>query len=238
MLAAAATDPQIGIVERFLPIALAAVAIACTHTRELVPGPGAQTAPGRPSTAEEAVEGVRVQVDPEAWRSRSVRDVLSPARVHIENGSSRALRVSYGQFTLGGPSGFRLAALPPYQVVLADAAGSGATVPPGYVGIGQGFVVQPGSARYYRGVLPWYGQFPYDPVYYNRWYGAWPTNLPNDEILRHALPEAVLQPGGKLDGFLYFKDQPPGTALTFYMALVDGSSGEVFGTVAIPFTVK
>lgn len=221
---------------RLSSLALAVAALACTHTRELVPGPGAQTAPGHPRTAEETIEGVHVLVDSDAWRSSPVREVLSPVRVTLENGTARALRVSYGQFTLGGPSGFRLAALPPYQVVAQDVAASGATVPPGFVG--QNYFVAPWAARYYRGVAPWYGPFPYDPVYYNRWYGAWPPNLPNDEVLRHALPEGVLQPGGKVSGFLYFKDQPPGTALTFYAALVDGNSGEAFGTVAIPFTVK
>lgn len=209
---------------------------ACAPTRQLVPAPGAQLAPGQPRTAEETVEGVHVVVESDAWRSSPVREVLSPVRVTLENGSPHALRVSYGQFTLGGPSGFRLAALPPYQVVAQDVAASGAAVPPGFVG--QNFLVAPWAARYYRGVAPWYGPFPYDPVYYNRWYGAWPTNLPNDEVIRHALPEGVLQPGGKVTGFLYFKDQPAGTALSFYAALVDANSGESFGTVAIPFTVK
>ena len=81
---------------------------------------------------------------------------------------------------------------------------------------GSGFFVAPGAARFYRGVLPWHGAFPYDPVYYNRWYGAWPSSLPNEELLRQGLPEGVLQPGGRVAGFLYFKDQPKGTELSFY----------------------
>jgi hypothetical protein len=104
--------------------------------------------------------------------------------------------------------------------------------------VGSGFLVAPWAARYYRGVLPWYGPFPYDPVYYNRWYGAWPPNLPNDEVLRRALPEGVLQPGGQVSGFLFFKEQPPGTQLDLFMALIDAESGQSFGTIAIPFTVK
>jgi hypothetical protein len=209
---------------------------ACVHQRELVPASGAQTLPGRPRTAEETVEGARVQVDSDAWHSGQVSDVLSPVRVTIENHRDRPLRVSYGQFTLGGPSGFRLAALPPYQVAANDALAGAVAVPPGFVG--SGFLVAPWAARYYRGVLPWYGPFPYDPVYYNRWYGAWPPNLPNDEVLRRALPEGVLQPGGQVSGFLFFKEQPPGTQLSLFMALVDAESGQSFGTIAIPFTVK
>lgn len=209
---------------------------ACVHQRELVPASGAQTLPGQPRTAEETVEDVRVQVDSDAWHSGRVSDVLSPVRVAIENHRDRPLRVSYGQFTLGGPSGFRLAALPPYQVAANDALAGAVAVPPGFVG--SGFLVAPWAARYYRGVLPWYGPFPYDPVYYNRWYGAWPPNLPNDEVLRHALPEGVLQPGGQVSGFLFFKEQPPGTQLSLFMALVDAESGQSFGTIAIPFTVR
>jgi hypothetical protein len=235
-VAARGGPPHIRGVARLLPLGLVLAALACTHTRELVPAPGAQTAPGRPRVAEEAVEGVHVQVDSGAWTSSPVREILSPVRVTIEDGSARALRISYGQFTLGGPSGFRLAALPPYQVVANDVAATAATVPPGFVG--QNFFLAPGAAHVYRGVAPWYGPFPYDPVYYNRWYGAWPTNLPNDEVLRHALPEGVLQPGGKLSGFLYFPEQAPGTGLSFYFSHVDANTGSAFGTIAIPFTVK
>jgi len=221
---------------RLTPCFVAVALLACVHQRELVPAPGAQTLPGQPRVAEETVEGVRVQVDSAAWRSGQIYEVLSPVRVTIENGSGRPLRIAYGEFTLGGPSGFRLAALPPYQAAAADAAAGSVGVPPGFVG--SGFFVAPGAARFYRGVLPWHGAFPYDPVYYNRWYGAWPSSLPNEELLRQGLPEGVLQPGGRVTGFLYFKDQPKGTELRFYASLVGAESGQSFGTVAIPFTVK
>lgn len=57
-------------------------------------------------------------------------------------------------------------------------------------------------------------------------------------MLRRALPEGILDPGGRLEGFLYFPDQPRGTALDLLASLTDASSGQVFGTIAIPFTVK
>jgi hypothetical protein len=41
-----------------------------------------------------------------------------------------------------------------------------------------------------------------------------------------------------VSGFLYFKDQPKGTQLHFYASLVDAESGQSFGTIDIPFTVK
>jgi len=221
---------------RLSPCLAAVTLLACIHQRELVPAPGAQTLPGQPRVAEETVEGVRVQVDSAAWRKGQLYEVLSPVRVTIENGSGRALRIAYGEFTLGDPSGFRLAALPPYQAAVADAAAGSVSAPPGYVG--SGFLVTPTSAHTYRGVLPWHGPIPYDPVYYNRWYGPSPVSLPNKELLRQGLPEGVLEAGGRLSGFLYFKDQPKGTTLTFYASLVEAETGQAFGTVAIPFTVK
>ncbi|WP_242342087.1 hypothetical protein [Anaeromyxobacter terrae] len=218
---------------RRMALALVLAATACVHQRQLVPGSSAQTVPGHPRRAEETVEGVHVIVDSDAWRAGMVRDVLSPVRVTIENGSPRPLRIAYGEFTLGGANGFRLAALPPYQV----AARNPMVVDPGFGGVG--FWYAPWAGRYYRRAPLWlHGEFPLDAAYYDRFYGGWPAALPDEEVLRQALPEGVLDPGGHISGFLYFPDQPRGTALTFFAALVDAATGQSFGTVAIPFTVK
>jgi hypothetical protein len=218
---------------RRVALALVLAGAACAHQRELVPEPSAQTVPGQPRTAEETVEGVHVTVDSDAWRAGFVRDVLSPVRVTIENGSRRPLRIAYGTFTLRGARGFRLAALPPYRV----AARNPVVVDPGFVGVGFGYA--PWAGRHYRGAPLWlHGGFPLDAPYYDRFYGGWPAALPDEDVLRQALPEGVLDAGGRISGFLYFPDQPKGTALTFLAALVDADTGQSFGTVAIPFTVK
>ena len=57
-------------------------------------------------------------------------------------------------------------------------------------------------------------------------------------MLRPALPEGVLQPGGHAQGFLYFHTEERGAAVEFLVSLVDASSGQSFGTISIPFTVR
>ncbi|HVI95617.1 MAG TPA: hypothetical protein VM753_16510 [Anaeromyxobacter sp.] len=215
-------------------LALTLAGAACAHEGQLVPAPSAQTLPGRPRTAEETVEGVRVVVDSDAWRGGSVRDVLSPVRVTIENGGGRPLRIAYDAFTLGGPNGFRLAALPPFRVAAQNAT----AVQPAF-GFGVGFGYAPWVGPYYPGAPLWtHGGFAFNGAYYDRFYGGWPAALPDEDVLRNALPEGVLDPRGRVSGFLYFANQPKGTALMFLAALVDADTVQTFGTVAIPFTVK
>lgn len=212
-----------------LPVAVALA--ACAHPRQLVPAADAPTVAGHPRVAEETVSGVHLQVDSAAWTGGRVSDVLSPVKVTLRNDSEHPLRIAYGAFTLGRPNGFRLQALPPFQV----AAQSAAAVAPAYAWTG--FSIAPWHARWYGGRFPvWSGlafDAPYGPAY-----GGWPAALPDQDVLRHALPEGVLDPGGKLEGFLYFPDQPRGTALELLAALTDAATGQVFGTIAIPFTVK
>jgi hypothetical protein len=217
---------------RWTAVVACVACLACTHTNQLTPAPSAQTLPGNPRTAEETVAGVRVIVDSDAWRSGRVRDVLSPVRVTIENRGTRRLRIAYNEFTLGGPSGFRLAALPPYHVAVTNAS----VVQPAFVGTG--FFLTPSAGRFYRWPSVWSGPFPLDAPYFDRFYPAWPATLPDEEVLRNALPEGVLEPGGSVSGFLYFTNQPRGTQLTFYGALVDADQGQSIGTIAIPFLVK
>lgn len=209
-----------------------ALAASCVHSRELVPAPGAPVEPGRPQTAADAVAGVKLQVDSTAWRGGHLDDVLSPVRVRLENGSGRPLRVTYGAFTLGRPDGFRAAALPPLQV----AAQNPVAVPQPAFAAG-GFLVAPWHARYYPSLGVWSGPMAFDAPYYDRWYGSWPS-APDAEVLRQALPEGVLQPGGHAQGFLYFREVPRGTAVEFLAAFVDAGTGQTFGTIAIPFLVR
>jgi hypothetical protein len=55
--------------------------------------------------------------------------------------------------------------------------------------------------------------------------------------LQKALPEGAVDTGGHVDGFLYFQhisEKESGATLQFI--LVDGKTGQQFGTVNIPFT--
>lgn len=211
----------------------AASLLACAHQNQLVPAPGASIA-GQPRVAEETVAGVRIQVDSSAWKWGRVSDVLAPVQVQIENRSDHPLRVAYSQFTLGGRSGFRATALPPFQVAAANAA----PVEPEFAFRG-GFFIAPWEARFYRhGLAVWGGPLWFDAPYYGANYGLWPAAQPDEDVLRRALPEGVLEPGGQVSGFLYFANQPKGAELVFLATLMDAGNGQVFGTIQIPFTVK
>jgi hypothetical protein len=208
--------------------------LACAHAHQLAPAPGASVEPGHARIAEQTVEGVRLRVDSSAWREGPVRDVLSPVQVEFENGSDHALRVAYSQLTLSDGRGFRLQALPPFQVALENAT---AAVVPDVAW--SRFWLSPWDARFYHPGLPvWSGAWAYDPAYYASGRGGWPAALPDQDVLRRALPEGVLEPGGAVSGFLYFPDQPAGKALTFTATLVDANTNEVFGAIEIPFVVK
>lgn len=220
---------------RLAILTVLALGTSCVHTHELVAAPAAEVAPGS-RVAEQTVEGVHVAVDPEAWRSGHVRDVLRPALVRIENGSDHPLRIAYSQFTLsdGSGSGFRAQALPPFQVAVQNASTEVVPVYPW-----TGFRLAPWQARFYHPGFPvWSGPLAFEPGFYATWGPTWPTLLPDRDVLRRALPEGVEDPGGKIAGFLYFHDQPKGKALSFRAALVDARTNETFGTVDIPFTVR
>ena len=63
--------------------------------------------------------------------------------------------------------------------------------------------------------------------------------LPTQDMLVRAIPEGVLQPGGTVDGFLYFETVPKGVeSVTFTYQLHDANSRESLGTVQIPFAAR
>jgi hypothetical protein len=107
----------------------------------------------------------------------------------------------------------------------------------------QHFYVAPFYSYYYPGWPLWYGgvyPFGYDygwdvPYYPSEEYALRPS-LPSQDMLSVSLPEGVLEPGGTVDGFLYFQRVPPGDA-HLEMNLVDGSSGQQFGTITMPLVV-
>jgi|SRR5581483_6987179 len=97
---------------------LALLASACTLTPVLVPDTGALRAPGTKTGAFAEANGVRITINGDAWQADPVDlgDALTPVLVTIENNSRVPLRVSYQDFSLVGATGFRYAALPPFQV--------------------------------------------------------------------------------------------------------------------------
>jgi hypothetical protein len=63
--------------------------------------------------------------------------------------------------------------------------------------------------------------------------GAEPQELERRERLYRALPEGVLEPGGRVTGFLYFEDIDVGKddKATFVTDLVNASTGQTVGAI-------
>jgi hypothetical protein len=58
-------------------------------------------------------------------------------------------------------------------------------------------------------------------------------------MVRQALPQGTLEPGGTVTGFLYFQDVSEREgSVTLQARLVDARTGEQFGTLSIPFGVR
>ncbi len=243
-------------------------ALACSHLPELKPDAGAARAPGNPNLALAEVSGVRVIVSGDAWKGepRNLAEIFTPVKVTIENQSSRALKVNYQEFALKGASGFAYAAIPPLQAYAPTSRAPRASLKAGvaYVsyqpeGAEKGpavqqqsppprfapriyhdrFFVAPHLSWYYPGWAPWVYPFPYDPLYYDRFYGYWSEPLPTRDMLAEALPAGAVQNGGHVTGFLYFQGVGSRESrVTFQMDLVDASNNQAFGQVSIPFVVN
>ena len=105
----------------------------------------------------------------------------------------------------------------------------------------RGFVGAPHYAGRYRHFPLHAGPYPYDPFYYDTYYDYWAEiDLPTQEMIGRALPEGVLEPGGYVQGWLYFEkvSDDASSRVVFRADLVDQASGRTFGEVRIPFRVE
>jgi len=88
------------------------------------------------------------------------------------------------------------------------------------------FELAPGYSDYYPSVRPCA-----DPYYYGYYYPRWRSiNLPTDGMLRRALPEGILNSGGRLDGYLYFEELTDDVErVAFRMDVVNARTGMNLG---------
>lgn len=203
--------------------------------------------------AEASVSGAHVTVAGNAWRGlpHNLDAVLSPLQVTIENQSGHPVRVRSADFALVGSNGFHYSALSPLN--LQDGSGNGsprADLPPlpadAYaIGVAElayhrpwppRFInphFYPGWSFYSPGWYPWAYGWPYDPYYHGS-----PVSLPTRDMIEQALPEGVVDNGGRVGGFLFFRGvSNREQQVTFEMQINDATSGEKLGTLAIPLLV-
>ena len=225
-----------------LPLLLALAAAGCSAPgTQLDPAPSATTVGAE--TAVDRVGGVRMTAETGAWTGLArVQSVVTPIRVTITNGSQEPLRLRYNEFALVSPTGQRYAALPPYGVegdvadpTLVDAYGP---VTPAFTY--DRFRVAPYYASVYPTLTPYSSPFYYDRPYYDRYYTVYrDIELPTREMVEQVLPEGVIDPGGRVSGFLYFERvDPDAPRVRFRADLTDADTGNSFGEISIPFTVE
>lgn len=238
---------------RRLAVLAAAIALlpACASQRpSLVPAPDAQLASAGGTIALASDAGVTIRVDPDAWRGPvDIESAVTPMHVQIENQSDRKLRIRYDDFSLVADGGERYVALPPYDIratVTGPAAPAYRASPldrPAFAW--HNFYVAPWYRYWYPSVSVWHGHpFAFDPRYYGTYYPRWErmrVELPTPEMLRYALPEGVLEEGGRVAGFLYFERVVNGTApgaVAFRANVADIVTDETVAVLEVPFVIR
>jgi len=223
-----------------VPVALTLAtlfAAGCASGPELEPTRGTPTVEGDPAAAFERAEGVRVEAEPDAWSGEpATLGMLTPMLVTITNDSERPLRVRYNEFQLVDSRGRTYAAVPPFdleatEVEIVDERPFGAT----------GFHVAPHHARFFPHLHSFGGHFHHDPHYHGLHHPTFEQfELPTDDIITMALPEGVVDPGGKITGFLYFEEveEEDLRRVNFTFDLVDAETERTFAEVRIPFVAE
>jgi len=213
---------------------LSALAAGCVHAVVLQPAAPAQVVPGQPNVASAEAGGIRVTVNGSPWRGapNDLSDVVTPLLVTLENHSGAPVDVRYQDFSLGTPSGMQASALPPFHIQRPGVAFASPYPYPS-----SGFFIGPPWAGLYPGFGAWGGPWDYDPFYYDSFFPAWQAPLPTKDMLQKALPEGVLQNGGRITGYVYFQhvqDLRRAPEVTFNATLVNAENHNQVASISIP----
>lgn len=213
--------------------------LGCSRGLDLAPAATADRVVGLDDAARAASNDVEVVVQADDWPGDAPIDMaVTPLRVRIENRGDIPVRIRYADFELVGSSGETYRALPPYKIegVVPRMVG---TYDPIYPSIDYyGFGVAPPYSPVYPGMRAFSGPFDYYPGYYDNYYRDW-QDLPTTDMLVRAIPEGVLQPGGHIEGYLYFQpvDADEETSIRFVSELVDADTGGEVARLTVPFVV-
>jgi hypothetical protein len=181
--------------------------------------------------------GVTISARANAWRGipDNLASEVTPILVTLTNDGKASLLLRYSEFKLVSSSGQQFAALPPFDIKENI---SQPIDPLAYPPIG--FRVAPYLSPFYPGLVPFSGPFASARWYYNHYYPTWVRiHLPTTNMLQKALPEGVLESGGRITGFLYFENVGDDVARVDFMAdLVSARDGARVATLSLPLLVE
>ncbi|HYE33813.1 hypothetical protein [Methylocaldum sp.] len=225
--------------------------MSCRDSAGVRPAPeSVQLSPVEKEAASD-MSPVRIVARPESWpESETIEFTTTPVHLKIENRSESPLLIRYSDFKVLTPGGKQFSALPVFPVEEKD---SGPVVPgvlpmltiAAYPPINdplfdfRDFRVAPFLKPVYPTVPVHEGSFPYDQTYNERLASYWRGfDLPNLEMIRRALPEGVLNPGGWVAGWLYFQKFEPLPAGTLTLDLIDARTDRPFGQARVPVRAR
>jgi hypothetical protein len=215
--------------------------VGCAHEQGLLPAPEAKVAPGTPKVAYDQSSGVEVLVEGDAWHGnpRDLDKVMTPIRVTVRNRSAEPVRITFKDFALETPSANRVNPLPPFSMHTLGPKRTSVVTTPDFDY--DGFWVAPFYGPYYPTLTPWWRPWAYEPGFYDEHFVEWRVQLPTEEMLRAALPEGVVQPGGHVSGFLYFPGALPkntGHVFTLRASFAKEEGTQSLAKVEIPLVTK
>jgi hypothetical protein len=160
---------------------------------------------------------------------------VTPLHVKLENKSGHPIEIAYRRFALQTGTGLRSTALPPFRIEGSVPQTSVAPVSPWYTW--HGFHVAPYYSPYYYGWSAWGGPWYYDAPFYSS-YVTWQKPLPTEDMLEKAFPEGVVETGGDVSGFLYFRRLGDNVkSVEFQARLFDAETEESVAALNVPFVI-
>ncbi len=228
-----------------LLIATAPVALLGGCAATLKPAADANLTPGGGATASAGGLDV-VTMTPDFPGIVDIESAVTPVKVNITNNGKETLLIRYSEFKLVAADGTTYQALPLYKIdtsVTTSLPGIYDPITsPGF--LYRGFRVAPYYGGLYPGIPRFGGPFGFGRFGRYGWGGydtAFGTGLarvqlPTPEMYRNVLPEGVLDPGGSLQGWLYFQHVDNRKGDITFDASVMSVQGQDLGSLSIPYT--
>lgn len=187
--------------------------------------------------AEVDSSAVNVTVKSQAWDDfpENLYDEVTPLYVTIENRTNEPIYFGYAQMNLVESDGDLRPALPLLDigedVTVRDA------LQPNFEHRNF-FVMSPYQPYYPSMTVTPYRTAPTSPYDYHRYFSKWEVDLPTLEMIEQAIPEGVIDPGGRVAGFLYFEEVDEDEDFVTFTYVAHGMRGNAeLDRVAVRFDV-